>query len=101
MQYLLAVISDPLATGADYLGLGTYYVTTGFLSTHHSVEIIWLAQAGIVVLGHILSLILAHGIAVRLFGTAKRAALSQTPLAIFMILYTWLGLWLLASPKGG
>lgn len=101
MQYLLAVSTDPLANGADYLGLGRFYVTTGFLNTHHSVEIIWLAQAGIVVLGHILSLILAHGIAVRLFGTARRAALSQTPLALFMILYTWLGLWLLASPKGG
>ena len=101
MQYLLAASSDPLANGADILGLGTYYVTTGFLNTHHSVEFLWLLQAGIVVLGHILSVVMAHGIAVRLFGTRRRAALSQIPLATFMVLYTFLGLWLLASPKGG
>ena len=29
----LAAASDPFATGADYLGLGTYYVTTGFFNT--------------------------------------------------------------------
>jgi len=100
MQYLLLSSSDPLSTGADLLALGTVYVTTGFLNTHHSVEILWLLQAGIVVLGHILSVIMAHGIAVRLFGSNRRAALSQVPLAAFMILYTFLGLWLLASPKG-
>jgi hypothetical protein len=27
--------------------------------------------------------------------------ISQMPLAFFMVSYTWLGLWLLASPKGG
>jgi hypothetical protein len=100
-QYLLAATSDPLSNGSDLLQLGTFYVTTGFLNTHHSVEILWLIQAGIVVVGHILSVIMAHGIAVRLFGSTRRAALSQVPLAIFMILYTFLGLWLLASPKGG
>jgi len=100
MQYLLLAGSDPLSMGADLLALGKVYVTTGFLNTHHSVEILWLLQAGIVVIGHILSVIMAHGIAVRLFGSNRRAALSQVPLAAFMILYTFLGLWLLASPKG-
>jgi hypothetical protein len=28
------------------------------------------------------------------------AAISQTPLAVFMILYTIFGLWLLATPRG-
>jgi len=100
-QYLIASSSDPLSNGSDLLGIGTFYVTTGFLNTHHSVEFLWLLQAGIVVLGHLLSVIMAHGIAVRLFESNRRAVLSQLPLAVFMILYTFLGLWLLASPKGG
>ena len=52
------------------------------------------------VIGHIMAIILAHAIAVREFGTARRAVLSQIPLATFMVLYTFFGLWLLASPRG-
>ncbi|PSL17196.1 hypothetical protein [Shimia abyssi] len=99
-QYALAAATDPMATGADYLGLGTFYVTTGFFNSQDSVRLIWLTQAGSVVLGHILAVMLAHGLAVRHFGETRRAALSQAPLAMFMILYTFFGLWLLASPRG-
>jgi hypothetical protein len=103
-QYALAAASDPLARGADYLGLGSFYVTTGFFNTHDSVRLIWLSQAGVVVTGHILAVILTHAIALRHFGLGRNAAfsagLSQVPLAIFMILYTFFGLWLLASPRG-
>lgn len=99
-QYALAAVSDPLHTGADYLGLGTFYVTTGFFNTHHTVQIIWLTQAGVVVAGHVLSVLLTHALAVKLLGTGRRAVISQLPLALFMILYTLLGLWLLASPRG-
>lgn len=100
IQYTLAATSDPLGRGMDLLGLGNYYVTTGFLNTHHTVEFIWLTQAAVVVVGHIISVNMAHGIAVRLFGNSRNAAISQLPLAVFMVLYTLLGLWLLASPKG-
>ena len=100
-QYALVAISDPLANGADYLGLGHHFVSTGFFKNQASVRVIWLTQAGVVVAGHILAVMLAHAIALRQFGTNKRAALSQAPLALFMVLYTLFGLWLLASPRGG
>jgi len=64
------------------------------------VETIWLMQAASVVIGHILSVMLAHAIALDLFGSARRAIISQAPLAAFMVLYTLLGLWLLAAPRG-
>jgi hypothetical protein len=99
-QYALAAASDPMATGQDLLGLGTFYVTTGFFNTQASVRAIFLVQAGAVVIGHVLAILLAHAIAVQNFGTNRRAALSQAPLALFMILYTLFGLWLLASPRG-
>jgi len=99
-QYVLVALSDPFNTGADYLRLGAHSVTTGFLNTAGTVRAIWLTQAGTVVVGHVIAILLAHGLALRVFGTARRAVISQAPLAIFMVAYTFFGLWLLASPRG-
>ncbi|MBV1926826.1 MAG: hypothetical protein KUG62_06680 [Rhodobacteraceae bacterium] len=99
-QYVLSVATDPMGAGADFLQLGTYYVTTGFFNSQDSVRLIWLTQAAAVVGGHILAVMLAHAIALRHFGTTRHAVLSQVPLALFMVLYTLFGLWLLASPRG-
>ncbi len=100
IQYAVAAASDPFDNGADLLGLGSYYVTTGFFNSPRSVKVIWLSQAGAVVTGHVLSVLVAHAIAVELFGNARRAIVSQVPLAAFMVGYTFIGLWLLAAPKG-
>ena len=75
-------------------------MTTGFFNTQDSVRAIFLTQAGAVVAGHMLSIVLAHAIAVRQFPTRRRAVLSQLPVAAFMVAYTLFGLWLLASPRG-
>ncbi|MEC7259192.1 MAG: hypothetical protein VXW58_15385, partial [Pseudomonadota bacterium] len=99
-QYALAALSDPFARGDDWLGLQPFYVTTGFFNTQSGVRAIWLAQAGAVVLGHVLGILLAHRIALTHHATPKRAILAQLPLALFMIAYTFFGLWLLASPRG-
>ncbi|SEG07733.1 hypothetical protein SAMN05421751_11022 [Jhaorihella thermophila] len=99
-QYALLAATDPLGRGDDLLGLGKVYVTTGFFNTLGSMRVIWLSMAGAVVLGHVIAVLLAHAVAVRALGPGRRAALSQAPLAIFMIFYTLFGLWLLASPRG-
>lgn len=99
-QYLLAAIGDPLAQGANLFGLGDIRVTTGFLNTMEPVRAIWLTQAGIVVIGHVLAVVMAHCRALEMFKTARAATLSQLPLGAFMILYTLFGLWLLAAPRG-
>ncbi len=99
-QYVLATLTDPMDTGRDLLGLGTYYVTTGFFNSADSARVIWLTQAAAVVIGHVLAVMIAHVIALRHFGSNRRAALSQAPLALFMVFYTFFSLWLLASPRG-
>lgn len=99
-QYALIAANDPLGRGADLLGLGSYYVTTGFFNTQDTVRVLFLTQAGAVVGGHILAVLLAHALALRSFGRTRAALFSQVPLAAFMILYTFFGLWLLASPRG-
>jgi hypothetical protein len=100
IQYTIAAISDPFASGADYLGLQPFRVTTGFFNRIDTVRLIWITQAGLVVLGHVWSMLLAHRVATDLFGDHKKAARATLPLSIFMIAYTFLGLWLLAAPKG-
>ena len=100
VQYALAAISDPLASGTDLLGIEPFYVTTGFFNHIDSVRVIWLTQAGAVVIGHVWSVLLAHRMALDLFSDHRRAAVATLPLSAFMIAYTMLGLWLLATPRG-
>ncbi|TDE37839.1 hypothetical protein [Antarcticimicrobium sediminis] len=98
-QYLWVMIEG--LVGIPHEGPGhAHHITTGFFNTTDSMRRIWLTQAGAVVLGHVTAVILAHAVALRVFGTARRALLSQAPLALFMIAYTFFGLWLLASPRG-
>lgn len=99
-QYLLAALGDPLANGANIMGLADIRVTTGFLNSMDSVRTIWLTQAGAVLTGHVLSVLVSHHAALHLFRDTRRAALSQIPLGLFMIAYTLFGLWLLATPRG-
>ena len=100
-QYVLVALNDPLETGANLLGLADYYVTTGFFNHRETMRVIWLSQAAVIVAGHVIAVILAHAAAVHLYGNLSRAFRAGLPLAVFMVLYTWLGLWLLAAPKGG
>jgi len=99
-QYTIAAFSDPWARGADWLGLGDFRVTTGFFNTQNTVEMIWLTQAGFIVAGHMLAVLVSHAIAVDMFRDGKKATVSQIPMAIFMVLYTLIGLTLLAAPRG-
>jgi len=89
-----------MADGSDYLGLGTFYVTTGFFNTLSSVHTIWVTQASAVVIGHILAIYVSHAVALDLYRDHRKAMRSQIPSALFMIAYTSFGLWLLASPRG-
>jgi hypothetical protein len=99
-QNALIAFNDPFDTGANLLGLSGFRVTAGFFNRMDSVRIIWLAQAGAVVAGHMFGILTNHAIALRLTGDHHRAALMQAPLAVFMITYTLFGLWLLAAPRG-
>lgn len=85
---------------ADMFHLPPIQVTTGFFNTIATVRVIWLSQAAAVVAGHVVAILLSHVLALKLFGSHRKAAVSQIPLAIFMVAYTFFGLWLLASPRG-
>ncbi|WP_338550033.1 hypothetical protein [Roseovarius phycicola] len=99
-QYVIKIANDPLGNGMALLGLEDFYVTTGFFNTPGTVKAIWLSQAGAVVIGHVVAILLAHALAMRSGVDTRRALLGQAPLAAFMVAYTFFGLWLLASPRG-
>lgn len=98
LQYVVLALNDPFHTGISLFGLDDTFVTTSFFNQHHTVERIWLTQAGTIVLAHMIAVILSHGIALEEFGGHRAAFVSQLPVALFMVLYTFLGLWLLSSP---
>ena len=90
-QYALAALADP--SGSSHL-----QVQAGALMGAERVWLLWNLQAGAIVAGHLLAILVAHLVAFRLHGTAARTVRSQLPLAGLMVGYTVLGLWLLAAP---
>jgi hypothetical protein len=89
-QRTLALLSDPLGIGADWLGTVARPVDET-LVTPSGVAIL---QVAAVVVGHIAGVVAAHDRAVRLF-SARTAVAGQLPLLVLMVGYTLTGLTLL------
>ena len=100
IQVVVATLADPLATGWNLFGLGNSRVKVGFLSVPATVKLIWLTQASVVVISHILAVLLSHRIAEQICDRPRDVIRLQIGLSILMIAYTVFGLWLLASPRG-
>ncbi|TPI48624.1 hypothetical protein FJW05_04480 [Mesorhizobium sp. B2-9-1] len=100
-QYALVALSDPFALGWNLFGTANRMVEAGVVAGAQSAWWFWNVQAGIIIAGHVLAVLVAHGLAWRLHAQPSRAALSQLPLTLLMIAYTIFGLWLLATPTAG
>ncbi|MER9073920.1 hypothetical protein NKH80_14025 [Mesorhizobium sp. M0904] len=100
-QYAIAALSDPLALGWNLFGTADMSIEAGVVAGAGSAWWLWNLQAGVIIAGHMLAVLVAHGLAWRLHPGPARAALSQFPLTVLMIAYTVLGLWLLATPSAG
>ena len=101
IQYSYKVASDPLNNGMDLLNLGDFNVTTSFFNTIETVKLIWFIQAAAIVIGHVIAVLLAHSICEGYLKTKSSVLISQFPISIFMIGYTFLGLWILSTPTVG
>ena len=60
--------------------------------------VVWHSQVGLILAGHIISVWLAHRVALRVFGSRGKAMLSQLPMLALMVAFTVAGLWILAQP---
>jgi len=98
-QNALIALSDPFSLGWNLLGTAHWHTTTSFLNTLAGVTWIFNLETAFIVLGHVTGIVMAHLIAIRVFGHARSAMVSQIPLAVLMVAYTAFGLWLLATPR--
>jgi hypothetical protein len=88
-------ISDPFGLGWNLLG-----IMPGPSVTSLQMSTIWHIQVGVLILGHVIGVYLAHEIALRTFPGRRRAIVSQVPILALMLIYTTLGLWVLSLPLG-
>lgn len=91
---IFPLLSDPFGKGWDLFGTADWFR----YSIIPDMEITWHAQVGLIVIGHIVSVIIAHKAALAVFDDRRSAALSQIPMLFLMIAYTVAGLWILALP---
>lgn len=98
-QNALIAVSDPFALGWNLFGTAHWQTTTSFLNTLDGVTWIFDLETIFITLGHVIGIVIAHLIAMRLFPTPRQAILSQMPLAALMVFYTGFGLWLLSTPQ--
>ncbi|MCC6176063.1 MAG: hypothetical protein IT305_12225 [Chloroflexi bacterium] len=90
---LVALASDPLGLGWNTFGTATY--ETPLLL---SAQVVWFVEIGLVILGHVGGIWLAHLTGLRVFRNGTLAARGQYPMALLMIGFTAVTLWLLSQP---
>lgn len=85
------LVTDPLGFGWNLLHLRPVPqwapLNMGF---------IWHTQVALILIGHLVSICVAHTISLRVFSSRRQAVLSQVPMLLLMIIYTSIGLWILS-----
>jgi hypothetical protein len=94
---LVKMISDPLGLGWNLFGTARLNVQPLAVD----VGTIWHTQVFVIVFGHMVSVLLAHYEALRVFRSRSDATLSQLPMLILMVMFTASGLWILSLPLTG
>ena len=91
---IISLWSDPFGWGWNLFG------TAGKFRAPYLPDMgwVWHSQVGLIVFGHIVSVYIAHRIALRVFATPRKATLSQLPMLVLMMLFTTAGLWILSQP---
>ena len=79
---IVRLASDPFGFGWDLFGTGQSVTTPLVLDAGG----VWHTQVGLILLGHIIGVYLAHLI------------VSQLPMLVLMVLFTTAGLWILSLP---
>lgn len=96
-QAAIPLLSDPLGRGDNLFGTAGYQVNPALLG----VRTVWYIITGLIVTGHVLSVWLAHLVALDVYASRRRAVRSQVPMLALMVAYTMLSLWILAQPIVG
>ncbi len=93
-QGIIPLLSDPFGFGWDLIGTAGYRINVNIIT----VGFVWWVSIVAIVLGHILSVYIAHIISLRRMPTSALAVKSQYPMLALMIVYTATSLWIIAQP---
>ena len=96
-QLIIPVASDPFGYGWDIFGTADYLVNLQIIGA----KAVWFISLAAIVLGHVISVYLAHLISLRRAAPPSRAMRGQIPMLGLMILYTATSLWIIAQPIVG
>ncbi|MCP4444964.1 MAG: 4Fe-4S binding protein [Myxococcales bacterium] len=78
--HIVPMLSDPMGSGADYLG-------TADMKLDHLVPeaTSWYIQVGLILIGHVIGILVAHRFGHRLFSDRKSALRASLPLLLLMV----------------
>ena len=93
-QLIIPLASDPFGYGWNLLGTEGYQINIGVINA----RILWYLSVGLIVVGHIMAVYLAHLISLRTFQDRATAISSQYPMLMLMVIYTVVSLWTIAQP---
>jgi hypothetical protein len=91
---ILSLVSDPFGYGWDLFGTVQRF-RAAYLP---DLTWVWHVQVGLILAGHVASVLLAHAVALRVFASRREAAVSQLPMLLLMVGFTIFGLWILSQP---
>lgn len=93
LPVLVEALGDPLGLGWTLLpAVGAWSIPPAW-----STAVVG-AQVALIVLGHILAVVAAHHAAFGTFPSRIQAIKSEVPLALVMVFYTMVGLWIVSLP---
>lgn len=90
---VVALISDPFGWNWNLFGTAHWSIPPLV-----SLDVLWIVQIALVLVGHVYSLWVAQKTSMRLFGNQKSAFRSQLPMLAGMIAFSVFSLWLLKQP---
>ena len=93
-QGIIPLLSDPFGFDWDLFGTAGYLIDINIITP----GFVWWVSIVAIVLGHILSVYIAHIISLRRMPTSALAVMSQYPMLALMIVYTATSLWIIAQP---
>jgi hypothetical protein len=93
-QLIIPLLSDPLGRRWDLFGTASYFPDIGLLDA----RFVWNLSLASIVAGHVISIWLAHRLALREFGARGMAVKASVPLTVLMVIYTVVSLLIIADP---
>jgi hypothetical protein len=93
-QGIVPLLSDPFGWGWNLFGTAGFTPEAGLVNARFS----WYAALVAIVAGHVISVWLAHRVALEAWPDARRATRASLPLTVLMIGYTAMSLAIVAGP---